>query len=188
MSRHVPLARAAIAIALPAVLLTGCGSSGQLPAEPGNAGSNAGSAPAEPGGGGASPQPTGGGPNGAPGKAVKPGDAVNLQVSEELRATLGDLYFKRTGSSPGPSGPRSRSQVIGPKSVFYGKVTGTIRSVDTFYALGDTGYTGDPVSQQDGPHVWRKEGTGPWQYIGDTGGSCGGVPEKLTRIWGNACP
>lgn len=187
MFRLISLARTAIAIALPAVLLAGCKASGETPAESGSAAPSASSTPAESGGGGTSHPPSGGAANGAPGRAVKPGDAVNLPVSEKLRTTLGDLYFKQTGSSPGPNGPRSREQVIGPEHVFYGMISGTIRSVDTYYALGDTGYDGDRVSRQDGPHVWRKEGTGPWTYVGDTGGGCGGVPAKLTRLWGKAC-
>jgi hypothetical protein len=126
----------------------------------------------------------------SPGTAVTRGGATNLVVTAELRTLLGDVYHQATKREPADdaSGIR-RDKVIGPEQVFYGKIAGTDPSQDVFYAMGDTGYTDDPVSRQDGPHVWRKRGSGVWEYLGDTGGDfCGKVPLELVRVWGRSCP
>jgi hypothetical protein len=194
MSLRNPFARTAVALAVPVLLFTSAcqaplqdppasGAAGATPSSSAPAGSNGTPSNGAPAGGAGGSAPA----NGAPGKVGSPGSAVNLSVTPELRAILGDLYFKESGSSPGPNGPRSRSQVIGPKNVFYGKIAGASPAQDDFWALGDTGYQGDPVSQQDGPHVWHKRGDGAWDYIGDTGGGCGGAPKALVRLWNKVC-
>lgn len=126
----------------------------------------------------------------APGSAkVGSGKAVNLPLSADLRRLLGDVYYTATKKEPkdDASGVR-RDKVIGPEHVLYGKITGSSPAGDVFYAAGDTGYTDDPTSRQDGPHVWRKRGADGWVYLGDTGGAlCGMVPRALVQVWGKAC-
>ncbi|MFG2004335.1 hypothetical protein ACGFNU_34760 [Spirillospora sp. NPDC048911] len=125
--------------------------------------------------------------NGTGGKA-KPGGAVNLTVSSELRRLLGDVYYAATKkeAKDNASGIR-RDKVIGPEKLSYGKISGSTPAKDVFYAMGDTGYSDDPTSRQDGPHVWRKRGAS-WEYLGDTGGAfCGKVPAALVRVWGKTC-
>jgi hypothetical protein len=134
----------------------------------------------------AAPSATSGG---TPGYAVAQGRATNLIVTPELRRLLGDAFYQATRREPGDgaSGDR-RAKVIGPEQVFYGKIAGMESSQDVFYAMGDTGYSDDPISQQDGPHVWRRRGGG-WEYLGDTGGDfCGKIPQALVRAWGKSCP
>lgn len=114
-------------------------------------------------------------------------EATNLSVTEELRSLLGDVYHQATKREPADEARRDK--VIGPEHVFYGKIAGSDPSQDVFYAMGETGYTDDPVSRQDGPHVWRKRGSGAWEYLGDTGGDfCGKIPQQLVRVWGKPCP
>jgi hypothetical protein len=125
----------------------------------------------------------------APANGATQGGATNLQVTSELRTLLGDVYYQATKEEPkdDASGIR-RDKVIGPEHVFYGKIAGSDPPKDVFYAMGDTGYTDDPISRQDGPHVWRKRGNGVWEYLGDTGGDfCGKVPQELVRVWSKSC-
>jgi hypothetical protein len=116
----------------------------------------------------------------------KPGSAVNLHVSKALRKTLGDKYF----AVQHPYRPKDkRSRVIGPKQVYYGEIVGATKAKTVYYAIGETGFSNDPVSQQDGPHVWRKKGKGRWKYLSDSGGAiCEvGVPRKLVKVWHLHC-
>ncbi|MBO2455676.1 hypothetical protein J4573_51980 [Actinomadura barringtoniae] len=125
--------------------------------------------------------------NGTKGTA-KQGGAVNLTVSSELRRLLGDVYYAATKkeAKDNASGIR-RDKVIGPEQVSYGKIVGSTPAKDVFYAMGSTGYSDDPASRQDGPHVWRKRGAS-WEYLGDTGGAfCSKVPAALVKVWGKAC-
>ncbi|MFC9969786.1 hypothetical protein ACFVH6_02660 [Spirillospora sp. NPDC127200] len=111
-----------------------------------------------------------------------PGDAVNLPITPRVRKALGDTYFAAVRRSY----PRqTRSRVVGPNQVYYGKIVGTGEAATVYWAAGETGFSDDPVSRQDGPHVWRKKGAGAWTYLGDTGGwLCGLVPAKLLKVWG----
>ncbi|WP_214414264.1 hypothetical protein [Sphaerisporangium fuscum] len=103
------------------------------------------------------------------------GKAVNLHLTAKTRAALADAYWNH-------SKDYSRGKVDGPKHVYYGKITGTTRAKDVYWAIGDIGVKGDPISYQDGPHVWRKLGNGGWRHMGDSGG-CPQVPKKLLRLW-----
>jgi hypothetical protein len=73
--------------------------------------------------------------------------------------------------------------VDGPKNVYYGKIKGATAGKDVYWAVGFIGIKGDPVSYQDGPHVWRKRGHGAWSYRGDTGGCLLNVPRALLKVW-----
>ncbi|WP_067483148.1 hypothetical protein [Actinomadura hibisca] len=111
-----------------------------------------------------------------------PGNAVNLRVTPQVRRALGDTYFAAVRRDH----PReTRDRVVGPEQVYYGKIVGTSAATTVYWAAGETGFSDDPVSRQDGPHVWRKKGAGAWTYLGDTGGwLCGVVPDRLLRVWG----
>jgi hypothetical protein len=116
----------------------------------------------------------------------KPGSAVNLHVSKALRKTLGDKFFAAMHAN---YPKEKRSHVIGPKPLYYGEIVGVTRAKTVYYAVGGTGFSDDPVSQQDGPHIWRKKGKGGWKYQGDTGGAIcdAGVPRKLVKVWHLPC-
>ncbi|MQY06773.1 hypothetical protein [Actinomadura macrotermitis] len=117
---------------------------------------------------------------------ARPGTAVNLKFSESLRKTLGDRYYTGYYHRHHPRTPRSR--VVGPKGVYYGKIVGRSAASTVYYAVGDIRVKGDPISGQDGPHIWRKKGNGKWAYVGDTGGYvCPTVPRALLRVWHKGC-
>ncbi|WP_204012093.1 hypothetical protein [Sphaerimonospora thailandensis] len=109
------------------------------------------------------------------------GEAVNLKLTEKTRHKLADAFWNQYY---GKYQPRpSRSKVDGPKNVYYGKIKGATRAKDVYWAVGNIGIKGDPVSYQDGPHVWRKRGHGAWSYRGDTGGCLNKAPKALLKIW-----
>ena len=108
-----------------------------------------------------------------------------LQVSPAVRSDLQDTYYAEIYSQ---FPKEEKSRVDGPKNVYYGKISGSVQTKDVYYAMGDIGFTDNPLSRQDGPHVWRKRGTAAWEYLGDTGGQfCGKVPRELVQIWGKSC-
>ncbi|WP_157430081.1 hypothetical protein [Actinomadura oligospora] len=111
--------------------------------------------------------------------------AVKLPVPGDLSGALQDTYFAVAGKG---DAKRKRENVMLPKHVLFGKVTGANGGVQ-FYAVGDIGFKNDPVSQQDGPHVWKKDDSqNSWSYVGDTGGAlCGKVPADLVKAWGKSC-
>ncbi|WP_248964134.1 hypothetical protein [Sphaerisporangium perillae] len=104
------------------------------------------------------------------------GKAVNLKLTETIRRRLADAYWRKSGNV-------DRSKVDGPSSVYYGKIKGATPAKDVYWALGQIGIKGDPISYQDGPHVWRKRGKGAWSYLGDTGGCPDRVPRAMLKIW-----
>lgn len=105
--------------------------------------------------------------------------AVKLPATRALRQSLADTYFERAALQY-PT--ESRAKVAGPTNVFYGKVG------NNHYAIGNIGFSGNPVSHQDGPHVWHKVAGTDWEYQGDTGGEiCGKVPPRLVKVWGRSC-
>ncbi|MFC7388369.1 hypothetical protein [Sphaerisporangium rhizosphaerae] len=104
------------------------------------------------------------------------GRAVNLKLTERIRTKLADAYWRADSARP-------RNRVDGPRQVYYGKITGTTRARDVYWAIGQIGIKGDPISYQDGPHVWRKRGGGAWKYLGDTGGCLDKVPRAMLRVW-----
>ncbi|MFC4533374.1 hypothetical protein [Sphaerisporangium dianthi] len=104
------------------------------------------------------------------------GRAVNLKLSGKTRAALAAAYRRSLR-------PSHHGKVDGPTSVYYGKITGATSAKDVYWAVGSIGIKGDPVSYQDGPHVWRKRGGGAWKYLGDTGGCLGKVPRAMLRVW-----
>ncbi|GGL13991.1 hypothetical protein Sme01_70800 [Sphaerisporangium melleum] len=109
------------------------------------------------------------------------GKAVNLKITETIRGKLADAYWNQYYK---PYHPRaSRTKVDGPKRVYYGKIKGATAGKDVYWAVGSIGIKGDPISYQDGPHVWRKRGSGAWAYRGDTGGCLAKVPKALLKIW-----
>ncbi|MGK5558288.1 hypothetical protein ACSNOI_42485 [Actinomadura kijaniata] len=117
--------------------------------------------------------------------AARPGKAVNLKVTPTVRRALGDTFFKTYKRHH----PRAkRSHVVGPKGVYYGKVVGRSSATTVYYAVGEIRVKGDPISGQDGPHIWRKNGRGAWRYLGDSGGSvCHAVPRVMLRAWHKKC-
>jgi hypothetical protein len=122
---------------------------------------------------------------------VKPGKAVKIVLTPDVVQEAGDAYYAATKSTVGKG--RARNTVISPTHTYYGMIVSTKTRENVFWLLGDTGYTGVPVSQQDGPHVWKKVGRGGigWTYLGDTGGDpCSKVPMALIKVWGvqNLCP
>ncbi|MFC5179967.1 hypothetical protein [Actinomadura harenae] len=111
--------------------------------------------------------------------------ASKLPVPEDLAGALQDTYFAAAKKNY-PKG--TRANVMTPQHVLFGKVTGKNGGVE-FYAAGDIGFKNDPMSQQDGPHVWKKDDSQQsWAYVGDTGGAlCGKVPTALVKAWGKSC-
>ncbi|MEU9831664.1 hypothetical protein AB0D67_08975 [Streptosporangium sp. NPDC048047] len=106
--------------------------------------------------------------------------AVNLKVTAKVRHALADAYWK--GYYNSPYHPKAdRKNVDGPKHVYYGKVKSGGR--DVYWAVGSIGVKGDPISYQDGPHVWRRSAHGAWSYRGDTGGCLDKAPKALLKIW-----
>ncbi|MEV5574930.1 hypothetical protein AB0L06_33250 [Spirillospora sp. NPDC052269] len=131
---------------------------------------------------------TGGGDASGSGSSAKPKGsmkATRLAVPGDLSGALQDTYFE-TAKKNNPKG--TRENVITPTHLLFGKVTGTNGGV-AFYAVGDIGFKNDPMSQQDGPHVWKKgDSQQSWAYLGDTGGAiCGKVPTALVKAWGKSC-
>ncbi|GAA3119107.1 hypothetical protein GCM10010466_07470 [Planomonospora alba] len=118
---------------------------------------------------------TGGAGSALAADAQAPGKAVNLRITGTIRTALADAYWNRAADFP-------RGKVDGPRKVYYGKITGATRGKDVYWAIGSIGIKGNPVSYQDGPHVWRKRAGGPWKHLGDSGG-CPAVPKKLLRLW-----
>ncbi|MEU6408703.1 hypothetical protein [Microbispora sp. NPDC046933] len=108
------------------------------------------------------------------------GKAVNLRLTEKIRHKLADAFWKQYY---GKSRPGTRAKVDGPKQVYYGKIRGATSTKDVYWAVGFIGIKGDPVSYQDGPHVWRKRGHHGWEYRGDTGGCLAKVPKSLLKLW-----
>ncbi|WP_157431803.1 hypothetical protein [Actinomadura hibisca] len=118
--------------------------------------------------------------------SAKPGTAVNLNFSESLRESLGDIYFNKSYK---PAHKKAiRGNLIGPWNVYYGKVAGKSAASDVYYAVGTVMYDGDPLGTEGGPHVWRKKGGGAWTYVGNTGGAvCEQVPSVLVKAWHKPC-
>ncbi|MES9537020.1 MULTISPECIES: hypothetical protein [unclassified Actinomadura] len=76
----------------------------------------------------------------------------------------------------------STDKVDGPKDAHLGKTGGV------YYALADISLTDQPMTSQDGPHVWRSSNGTDWEYLGDTGGNpCPKVPKSLIKVWGVTC-
>jgi hypothetical protein len=113
---------------------------------------------------------------GSAGRAGSGGRAVNLELSAKTRHKLADAYWLKHRSA-------ARGKVDGPSRVYYGKITGATTTGNVYWALGNIGVKGDPISYQDGPHIWRKRGGGTWQYLGDTGGCPDRVPRALLKVW-----
>ena len=111
--------------------------------------------------------------------------AVSLKASKKLKKQLADRYYAAYAHKLPCA---KRSKVVGPKRLYYGKVV-TKGKPAVYWAVGDIRLSCDPISAQDGPHIWRKKGAeGRWVYRGDTGGSlCGGVPRNMLRAWGLGC-
>lgn len=175
-----------LAAGLSIPILTGClPESGSASDRPGTESVAPDSSAGAQAGGGASAD-TGTGDDGSGGGSRRPGESENLKVTPAVRKALGDTYFAITKEGGGR--PRSRSKVIGPEQVFYGRIMDKLPAGDIYYAMGETGYSDDPISRQDGPHVWRRTGNSPWKYLGDTGGSvCDMVPESLMQVWNQRC-
>ncbi|MEV4252792.1 hypothetical protein AB0J52_06440 [Spirillospora sp. NPDC049652] len=133
------------------------------------------------GGGGGSQPGTGSSPK--PQGSVK--SAVKLAVPSDLSGALQDTYFTAAKKTY-PKG--KREDVMTPSHVLFGKITGANGGVE-FYAAGDIGFKSIPISQQDGPHVWKKDDSQQsWSYVSDTGGNlCGSVPKALVKAWGKTC-
>ena len=75
-----------------------------------------------------------------------------------------------------------QANIVGPTETHYGKIGGV------YYAIGEISFKDDPVSTQDGPHVWKSPNGTDWSYEGDTGGEiCGKVPRALVKAWGKPC-
>lgn len=110
-----------------------------------------------------------------------PGRAVNLKLTEKIRHKLADAFWNQDYGKYHPDA--SRNKVDGPKGVYYGKIKGATAAKDIYWAVGSIGIKGDPISYQDGPHVWRKRYHGAWAYLGDTGGCLAKVPKTLLKIW-----
>lgn len=104
-----------------------------------------------------------------------PARAVVLKLSAATRVKLADAYWRSSKSF-------KRSKVDGPKHVYYGKIIKP-GAKDVYWALGDIGVKGNPISYQDGPHIWRKKGSGPWVHLGDTGGDLSAVPSIMRKRW-----
>ncbi|MGV9533080.1 hypothetical protein ACWDUI_07340 [Streptosporangium sandarakinum] len=111
------------------------------------------------------------------------GTAVNLKVTEKVRHSLADAYWAQYyGPNLRKHHPgTSRRKVDGPKKVYYGKVRSAGK--DVYWAVGSIGVKGDPISYQDGPHVWRRSAHGAWSYRGDTGGCLDKAPKALLKLW-----
>ncbi|GAA3424472.1 hypothetical protein ACQP10_34685 [Streptosporangium sandarakinum] len=109
--------------------------------------------------------------------------AVNLKVTEKVRHSLADAYWAQYyGPNLRKHHPgTSRRKVDGPKKVYYGKVRSAGK--DVYWAVGSIGVKGDPISYQDGPHVWRRSAHGAWSYRGDTGGCLDKAPRALLKLW-----
>ncbi|MFF0307033.1 hypothetical protein ACFYSC_06380 [Streptosporangium sp. NPDC004379] len=105
--------------------------------------------------------------------------AVNLKVTEKVRHALADAYWKQYVRPYRPG--TGRAKVDGPKHVYYGKVRSGGK--DVYWAVGSIGVKGDPISYQDGPHVWRRSAHGAWSYRGDTGGCLDKAPKALLKLW-----
>ncbi|MCW2879884.1 MAG: hypothetical protein JWQ95_3984 [Sphaerisporangium sp.] len=110
-----------------------------------------------------------------------PGKAINLKLTEMIRHKLADAFWNQYYAKV--NSDATRDKVDGPKDVYYGKIKGTTAAKDVYWAVGFIGIKGNPVSYQDGPHVWRKRYHGAWAYLGDTGGCLAKVPKTLLRIW-----
>lgn len=114
--------------------------------------------------------------------ALPSGPAARLPFTAAIRKQLADAYF----SSQRYAFPNERRvDVVGPLDVSYGVVWGVDSQPSTYYAVGSTGFAGNQLSRQGGPHVWRKEGDAAWAYVGDTGlAPCSKVPRDLYILWG----
>jgi hypothetical protein len=96
-----------------------------------------------------------------------------------VRNAMRDAYLKKARET---YPEETRANLIGPDHTYYGKAN------KVYYAIGDIGFSDNPVSRQDGPHVWRSPNGTDWEYVGDTGGDiCGSVPRSLVRVWGLSC-
>ncbi|MCP2335109.1 hypothetical protein [Actinomadura rupiterrae] len=126
-----------------------------------------------PAAGGSSPKPSG---------SLK---AVKLAVPDDLRGALQDTYFE-TAKKTYPK--EKQDNLLLPTHILFGKVTGANGGVE-FYAVADIGFKDNPMSRQDGPHVWKKDDSQTaWAYGGDTGGNlCAKVPPALVKTWGKTC-
>jgi hypothetical protein len=112
-------------------------------------------------------------------------DAVVLKASKRLKKHLADRYYRSYAHRLACA---KRSKVVGPKDLRYGKVVTKGRAT-VYWAVGDISLSCNPLSRQDGPHVWRKRGErGHWVYRGDTGGYlCDEVPRKMLKAWKLGC-
>lgn len=188
MSRSTYLLRAAVAISIPAMLLTGCNNSGATGPEAGSESPGAASASAAPGGengknNGQQGNDSAGGSNGK-GTGGGKGSAVKLSLPASERSGIKDAFLSAAqGQYPG----EKQENLVGPSNVYYGAIRGASEAENTYWALGEVYFKTKPISRQDGPHVWRKNPGAEWEYIGDTGGSCGQVPRALVQVWGNPC-
>jgi hypothetical protein len=188
MIKPTMIAAPAVAAGLAAVTLSACSSSNVAPAPtlpPSEFGLDR---PASPGASTFVPPPRA---SATATETVKPGKAVKVVLTPDVLQAVGDAYYEATKSTVGQG--RTRNMVIGPAHTYYGMIVSKNTKKNVFWVLGDTGYTGLPASQQDGPHVWRKVGRGTigWHYLGDTGGNpCSKVPMALIKVWGvqNLCP
>lgn len=71
----------------------------------------------------------------------------------------------------------TQDNLDGPNESHYGKINGK------FYFIADIGFKDNPVSLQDGPHVWVSPNGSDWSYEGDSSGNpCElKVPAKLAK-------
>ncbi|MFI6599652.1 hypothetical protein ACIBHX_25660 [Nonomuraea sp. NPDC050536] len=97
-------------------------------------------------------------------------EAVVLKATPTVRHQLADAFWNHSTDF-------KRSKVDGPTQVRYGRLG------NVYWAIGGIGIKGNPVSYQDGPHVWRKVGKGHWVYRGDTGGCLEKVPRAMLKAW-----
>jgi hypothetical protein len=190
MSRSTYLLRAAVAIAIPALLLSGCNNSGATGLESGAQSPGAASASAAPGentggnGGQQEDDSSGGSGQKGQGGGGGKGSAVKLPLPASERSGMKDAFLNAAQAQyPG----EKQENLVGPSNVYYGAIRGATTAQNTYWALGDVYFKTKPISRQDGPHVWRKNPGAEWEYIGDTGGTCGQIPRALVQAWGNPC-
>ncbi|MGK5552886.1 hypothetical protein ACSNOI_14835 [Actinomadura kijaniata] len=174
----------AAAVAVPVLLLSGCGSSDDPKGSGATPPASSAPASADAAPSGTATKPAAGGrPSGNAKAPQATGKAVKLPVTQEALLAMPDLYFEKV-SSQYPNA--KRNMVVGPKNTLFGRVT-TANGVFT-YAVADMSIRGNALSTQDGPHVWRRGADTDWEYVGETGGNlCGQVPQALVKVWGKSC-
>lgn len=138
------------------------------------------------------------------GSARTPGKAENMSVQGEpqLRSALlwaaadaalasaGEQTlsqrFVAGGASAARGGPdgsfTTQALVIPEGSLYYGAIQGVDADSDQFWAVAPVQSSSTTVAVPT-LHVWKREGSGPWQVVRTGPGACAALPQDLIGVW-----